>query len=488
MDKKQQQRELGSALYTGRLALVAANGGLLFGFDWAVISGTTTYIERYFSGAITRIDEYLALPGFSLGLAVSSALFGCILGVCVSGTLSDRWGRKRVLIIAATLFIVSAILTAVPKDLWLFVTARLVGGVAIGLSSPVSPMYIAEMAPKKSRGALVTLNQLAITFGILVAYFCDWSIAGLGTEDWGVMYGWRWMFASEIPPAALFLAALMFVPESPRWLAKEGRWDQAELILARIGGRQHAEQELRGIQSARVGEKTSIIQLLRPGLRTALMIGVAIMVFSQITGNFAIFTYTPKLLLQLGAKNTSAALLGMVMVGAVNFLTTIVAVVVIDKLGRRPLLIYASLGMCLCMAAVACSFRVVAVTPIILLGCILGFVVCYAIGVGPGAWLIISEIFPTHVRGRAMSICTLCLWIVNYLTTLAFPILWSYTQAGTFWLFAFTSGTMAIFVWAFLPETKGLSLETIEQWWCESPPQVSETTQPLADPSSEDSF
>ena len=481
MDQNRPLREQGSSLYTGRLAVVAAIGGLLFGFDWAVISGTTTYIELYFSDTITRIDQYLSLPGFGLGLAVSSALFGCILGVCFSGTLSDRLGRKRVLIIAALLFMISAVLTAVPKDLWLFVMARLVGGVAIGLSSPVSPMYIAEMAPEKSRGALVTLNQLAITFGIVVAYFCDWSIAGMGSEGWGVMYGWRWMFASEVPPAALFLVALMFVPESPRWLAKEGRWDQAERILARIGGRRHAEQELRNIRSAVTREETSVTQLLRPGLRTALLIGVAIMVFSQITGNFAVFTYTPKLLLQLGAKDANSALLGMVMVGAVNFLTTIAAVCLIDKLGRRPLLIYAPLGMCLCMAAVACSFQTDAFSPTILLGCILGFVVCYAIGVGPGAWLIISEIFPTRVRGRAMSICTLCLWIVNSLTTLAFPMLWSYTQAGTFWLFAFTSGTMAVFVWAILPETKGLSLEAIEQSWHKP------SAQPCAEPSAEES-
>jgi len=173
MNQVKLRHQQGSALYTARLAVVAAMGGLLFGFDWAVISGTTTYLEQYFSDTLTRIDEYLLLPGFGLGLAVSSALFGCIIGVCFSGTLSDRLGRKRVLIVAALLFILSAVFTAVAKDLWLFVIARLAGGVAIGLSSPVSPMYIAEMAPQERRGALVTLNQLAITFGIVTAYFCD---------------------------------------------------------------------------------------------------------------------------------------------------------------------------------------------------------------------------------------------------------------------------------------------------------------------------
>ncbi|NQU21143.1 MAG: sugar porter family MFS transporter [Candidatus Nealsonbacteria bacterium] len=478
MDQEKQLQEQGSLLYTVRLAVIAAMGGLLFGFDWAVISGTTTYIETYFADTMKYIDVYVAdtmkcigvsvsTEGLGLGIAVSSALFGCIMGVCASGMLSDRLGRKRVLIIAALLFMISAILTAVPKELWLFVMARLIGGVAIGLSSPVAPMYIAEMAPEKSRGALVTMNQLAITFGIVVAYFCDWFIAGMGSEAWGVTDGWRWMFVSEVPPAALFLVALMFVPESPRWLAKEGRWDQAERILARIGGQQRAEQELQSIRVAVTHEATSIGQLLRPGMRKALLIGVGIMIFSQITGNFAVFTYTPKLLKQLGSEGTNWDLFGMVMVGVVNFLTTIVAVCLIDKLGRRPLLIYAPLGMCLFMAALAGSFQLGSVSPALLLGCILGFVVCYAIGVGPGAWLIISEIFPTRVRGRAMSICTLSLWVVNFLTTLAFPVLWSHTQAGTFWLFALTSGTMALFVWAILPETKGRSLEEIEQSWLE---------------------
>lgn len=477
------QAEHGSSWYAVRLATVAALGGLLFGFDWAVISGTTTFIETYFAESMQAIDAYAAdalrsafpnvkTAGLGLGIAVSSALFGCIIGVCFSGMLSDRLGRRRVLILAAILFSLSAILTAIPKELWLFILARLLGGAAIGLSSPVAPMYIAEMAPEKNRGALVTLNQLAITFGIVAAYFCDWAIAEFGLrtwgEGWGEEYGWRWMFASEVPPAVLFLAALMFVPESPRWLAKEGRWDEAEAILARIGGRSHAELELQSIRTAVEHEEASLRQLLRPGLRTALVIGVGIMIFSQITGNFAVFTYTPKLLAQLGSEGTNWDLLGMVMVGVVNFLTTIVAVCVIDRLGRRPLLIWAPLGMSLCMAVLASCFQTAAVSPTILLACILGFVVCYAIGVGPGAWLIISEVFPTRVRGRAMSICTLSLWVVNFLTTLAFPMLWEQTQAGTFWLFACTSGAMVVFVWAILPETKGRSLEEIEQSWLKS--------------------
>ncbi|TWT84252.1 Arabinose-proton symporter [Planctomycetes bacterium CA13] len=449
-----QGSDSGSALYTALISLVAALGGLLFGFDWAVISGTVPFLETHFD-----------LDSYELGVAVSSALFGCIIGVCFAGTLSDRFGRKRPLIGAAILFVVSALLTALATNLSLFIAARLLGGIAIGLSSPISPIYIAEMAPEKRRGALVTLYQFAITFGIVAAYACDWLIAGMGDDAWGASHGWRWMFVSEVPPALLFLAALFFVPESPRWLAKEGLEDDAREILSRIGGSEHAEYELGNIRAALEQEAGSVTQLFQPGLRKALWIGIGIMIFSQITGNFAVFTFTPKLLLQAGFKSSSSALLGMVAIGIVNMLTTIIAILVIDRLGRRPLLMLAPIGMSICMALIAIGLTMASASPIALLGLILGFVFFYAVGVGPGAWLIISEIFPTRLRGRAMSICTLCLWVVNFLTTLVFPSLWESTQAGTFWLFAFTSASLAIFVWAMLPETKGRSLEEIESFW-----------------------
>lgn len=444
----------GSRAYTYTIAAVAAIAGLLFGFDWAVISGTVIYIKKYF--ALTN-DPFL------LGVAGSGALFGCIIGVCFSGTATDRYGRKLVLAAAALLFLVSAILTALPKDLWLFVVARLIGGLAIGLSSPVAPMYIAEIAPEKYRGALVTLNQLAITLGIVVAYFCDWMIAGLGSNEWGVTHGWRWMFASEVPPAAAFAIALLFVPESPRWLAKEGRWNEASRILTRIGGRRHAEWETQNIRNALAQEEGTILELFRPGLRLALIIGVGVMIFSQITGNCAVFTYTPMLMEEFGYQSPRDALWGMVLVGMVNFMATIPAILTLDRLGRRPLLIFTAILMSLFMAMVAISAGWFA--PVVLLGWLLGCVVCYAIGIGPGSWLIISEIFPTRVRGRAMSLCTLSLWIANALMTLVFPSLWAWNRSGTFLLFAFSSALMAVFVWKMIPETKGLSLEAIEAKW-----------------------
>jgi len=450
----------GSRLYTYAIATVAAMGGLLFGFDWAVISGTVIYIKKYFD---------LAQSPFLLGVAGSAALFGCIAGVCLSGMLTDRHGRKKVLFAAALLFLASAILTALPRELWLFVVARFIGGVAIGLSSPVAPMYIAEIAPEKYRGALVTLNQLAITLGIVLAYLCDWWIAGLGNDAWGVAYGWRWMFASEAVPAAMFVLALLFVPESPRWLAKEGRWDETRRILSRVGGTRHADWETQNIRNALAQEEGSLAELLRPGLRLALAIGVGIMICSQITGNCAVFTYTPMLMEEFGFKTPRGALMGMVMVGLVNFLATIVTIATIDRLGRRPLLIYTAMVMSVCMAAVAVSFQFATFPPLALLGLLLGCVVCYAIGLGPGSWLIISEIFPTRLRGRAMSISTLSLWIVNALMTLIFPMLWAWNRSGSFWLFAVTSAATAAFVFRMIPETKGLPLEAIEAMWRQPP-------------------
>ena len=466
--------DTGSPLYTSLIASVAALGGLLFGFDWAVIAGATEYIKKYFA-----LEEHPYL----FGAAISSALFGCIFGASFAGMLSDRFGRRKVLIGAAILFGIAGVLTAIPKELWLFIVARMIGGVAIGLSSPVAPMYIAEISPEKNRGALVTLNQLAITFGIVMAYACDWFIDGVGstkwamfpglqsvipgfgTEGWGVMYAWRWMFAALSIPAVLFLITLMFVPESPRWLAKVGRLKEARAILARVGGSRHADNEMNEIQNALAQEEASLWQLFQPGLGMALVIGLMVMIMSQITGNFAVFTYTLSLMKELGYNNTNINMLLMVGLGMVNFLATIVAIAVLDKLGRRPILIVTALGMSACMALVAANSTWELLPPVALVAGIMAFVVFYALGVGPVSWLVVSEVFPTKVRGRAMSVCTFCLWSTNFLMTLLFPRAMALSPAGTFWFFAFTSFLLAVFTWAILPETKGLPLEAIEKLW-----------------------
>ncbi|MBN2210556.1 MAG: sugar porter family MFS transporter [Sedimentisphaerales bacterium] len=444
----------GSLLYVSFVAIIAAVGGFLFGYDTAVISGAVPFIEEYFS-----------LTAGQLGFAVSSVVLGCIFGASIAGSLADKYGRKKIMITAAVLFLVSAILTSLPKSLWLFNLARFIGGVAVGLSSPVSPMYIAEIAPAKIRGALVTLNQLAITFGIVAAYLADLWIVSLGDEQWQVDYAWRWMFASECFPAVLLLVGLFFIPESPRWLLKKGWIDKAREILTKVGGRSHAEREIEDVEQALNEETGSIKQLFMPGFRFALFIGVMIMIFSQITGMNAIYMYTPKLLLAVGFKSKSSALLAMVIVGAVNFVTTIIAVCVIDKLGRRLLMLMAPLGMGICMLTIALGYGSEWLSPGIILAAILIFVFFFAIGVGPGAWLVTSEIFPTKVRGRAMSICTFSLWASSFVANSVFPKFLEWSQLGTFGLFTLACFAMVIFVFTCVPETKGKTLEQIEEYW-----------------------
>ena len=446
--------EKGSLLYVYLVCIVAAVGGFLFGYDTAVISGAIVFLQKHF-----------ALNSIQLGIAVSSVIVGCILGAISAGFLSDWLGRKRILIAAALLFLISAILTAIPRNLIEFLVARFIGGLAIGFASPVSPTYIAEIAPAKIRGALVTLTQLAITFGILAAYVVDWLIAGLGPESWKIAYSWRWMFASEAAPAALFVIALLFIPESPRWLAKEGLLERAKAILARVGGRRHAQKELEEIKEAITMEEASIVQLFRPGFRIALIIGILLAVFSQITGINVIIYYTPMILLDLGFESASTALLGMVVVGIINFITTIVAVCIIDKVGRKPLLLIAPAGMCICLILVGVKFYFGVFSPLFILIAILCYCSFFAIGVGTGSWLVISEIFPTRVRGRAVSICTFSLWVSNFVAVLVFPSLLELSRAGTFWLFAILSFVMVAFVWRMIPETKQKTLEEIEKFW-----------------------
>ncbi len=444
----------GSTFYAAKIALIAAVGGFLFGYDTAVISGAIPFLEDFFK-----------LSSAQLGFAVSSVVLGCIIGSSVAGSLADKLGRKKIMISASMLFLISAILTSIPNKLFLFDLARFVTGLAIGLSSPISPLYIAEMSPAKIRGGLVTLNQLAITFGIVAAYLVDWGIAMIGDTQWQTNHAWRYMFASAAIPALILIVGLGFIPESPRWLIKEGHVEKAKNILIKIGGMPHAEAELSEIKNALGEEKANLTQLLKPGFRWALLIGILIMVFSQITGMNAIYMYTSKLLLKVGFATKSSALFGMVIVGLVNFLSTIFAISVIDKVGRRFLMLIAPAGMCVCMIIVAIGFGGNAFTPAIMLAAILIFVFFFAIGVGPEAWLVTSEIFPNKVRGRAMSICTFSLWMSSFVANLVFPKFLEWSQTGTFCLFAAACALMVIFVYKLVPETKGKTLEEIENFW-----------------------
>lgn len=443
-----------STWYVYLISVVAAVGGLLFGFDIAVIAGAIPFLNRHF-----------ALTAGQLGVTVSAVAFGCMVGASVAGFISDRIGRKKVLIIAAVLFVLSSFWTAIPRFLLDFIFARFLSGFAIGLASPVSPVYIAEVAPAKIRGRLVTLNQLAITFGMLAAYLLDWFFAGYNTPEWRDMYAWRWMFAAGIFPSAFFLIALFFVPESPRFLAKRGMADKAKDILRRVGGSDHAEQEMLEIQNAINHEETSLGQLFRRPFIMPMIIGILIMIFSQATGLQAITNYCPKLLLELGFKNEASAMLGMVFVGIALFGSTILTMCIIDKIGRKPLLMISSVGVIVSLLLFAVEFQYSVFSNFTVLMIVLLAIVSYAIGIGACSWLIISEIFPTRVRGRATSICTFSNWVTDFVILLIFPKLQEWSQVGTFLIFAAITITLMLILAKLVPETKGKTLEQIESQW-----------------------
>jgi len=446
--------------YVVLLSLVAALGGLLFGYDTGVIAGAIGFLQQHF-----QLD-----PSFQKGWAAASALIGCTLGVAMAGLLSDLLGRKKVLIGSAILFFVSAVGTALPRTIGQFIFFRILGGLGVGAASITSPMYIAEICPAKVRGRMVSVNQFAIVTGFLVVYLVNYFIALQGTEAWNVRLGWRWMFGSESIPAILLLVLLFFVPESPRFLAKQRRSDAALRILARIGGPEQARTELAAIEEAIALETGSLKQLLQPKMRTVLLIGIVLAVLQQVTG-INVFMYFGAEIFKKMGSGTHAALLKEVMVGAVNLGFTVVAIRTVDRLGRKPLMIGGSCGMGICLAAMGLA-AFTQKSGLWLLVFILGYIACFALSIGPVTWVILSEIFPTGIRGRAMGIATVCLWLANYLVTQSFTMMdenpWlirTFHHAFPFWLYASLCVVLAIFVWRAVPETKGKSLEQIEKYW-----------------------
>jgi len=444
--------------YVYLLAGVAAVGGLLFGYDTAVISGTIGFLQ-------TRFE----LSAWAKGWAASAALVGCIFGAAMAGTLSDRFGRKRMLVVSAILFAVSAVGSAIPRNLTELVLARMVGGLGVGAASMLSPMYISEVAPAQIRGRLVSLNQLTIVSGMLVVYFVNALIQGLDDEAWNVALGWRWMFGSETLPALLFLGLLLLVPESPRWLVKQGREHEALGVLSRIGGREKAERQAEEIRKAVALEGGSIWQVLEPGMRVAMVIGIVLAVFQQITGINAILYYAPEIFKSAGAGR-NAAFIQTVAVGAVNVAFTFVAISTVDRLGRKALLLLGNAGMCTFLILVGASFRYASMSGTVLLCCILGYIACFALSLGPVVWVVMSEIFPTRIRGRAMAVATVCLWCACFLVSQTFPKLLEWAGSTyTFYGYAAMCVIMFVFVAFVLPETKGKTLEEIEQWWRPEP-------------------
>jgi len=443
------QAKAQSLSYVVLLAATTAISGFLFGFDTAVINGVLLLLRRQF-----------ALSNLQTEIAASSLLLGCLLGAAGASMIGDRYGRRKSLIASALLFAFSSISAALASTVMIFSAARLSGGLAIGLASVLTPVYIAEISPSNNRGTLVSLNQLAIVVGILTAYLVNWQVARLGESSW------RWMLAVAAIPSIAFLFGLLLIPESPRWLISIGRLDQGERVLARIFGEQTAKQQVEAVEQAAAGEEGSWHEVLSPNMRKRLAVGMLLALFSQITGINAVLYYGSIIVSEhFPGQSTSMALVANVIVGAVNLLLTIVAMIFLDRWGRRAILMISSGGM-----GVALTFLVIGliygVSPLLMLASILLYVAFFALGMGPGPWLIISEIFPTKVRSRAASLATSTLWSGTLLVTFTFLSLVKILNLwGTLAIYGALSGLCCIFVWKMVPETKGRTLEQIQQAW-----------------------
>lgn len=450
---------MSNARYVYQISMVAALGGLLFGYDTAVISGAIGSIKA-------RFELSPALEGW----AASSAIWGCVVGVAAAGFLADRFGRKKILLLSAVLFAISSIGSALPQSLTQFVVARMIGGLGIGAASMISPLYISEVAPAKNRGQLCTLYQLAIVLGINLIYFVNYRIAGWGDERWNIELGWRYMLGSAALPALLFLLLGCLVPESPRWLMKQRREAEALDVLVRVNGSEQGPLVQEEIRQSFDQQEGGLAELLQPGFRKALIVGLMLAVFSQITGINAIIYYAPQILKGVGF-GTDSALAQTFLIGVINTLFTFVALGLIDKAGRRTLLLWGVSSMVICLGGAGCAFYFHMTSGPWLLVFILAFIASFACSLGPIPWIMIAEIFPTRIRGAAMSLCILSLWLAVVAVTQFTPILLDPVAglggAFTFWLFMLFSILLLIFVWKAVPETKQRTLEEIEQSWAQ---------------------
>ncbi len=436
--------------YLYGLSGAAALSGLLFGFDTAVINGALIFLK-----------EQLRLTEVQTEAAASALLVGCLFGSAIAGHLTDRFGRRKLLLQAALLFCISSIWTALPRSLAEFAAGRFTAGLAIGVASVLAPMYIAEIAPPAIRGRMVTLNQMAIVTGIVLSYFVNWVLAGLGPTSW------RWMFGAAAIPSAAFFIALLFIPESPRWLMRWKRDDEARRILTRVAGAAAADEQARQIRESLAEESGSYRELFSAQMRRPLAIAVLLAVFSQVTGINTVIYYGALLLKEHGGRGGAAEAIGAnVLVGIVNFLATILAIALIDRLGRKPLLLIGSAGMGTLLVALAFCLRLNPVPANLVLALILGYVAFFAISLGPGTWVCISELFPTAIRGRAQSIATLSLWAACTLITMTFLTLVKALGAGgAFLVYAVLCAVTFLFVLKLVPETKGRTLEEISRTW-----------------------
>lgn len=448
-------------LYIVGITLVATLGGLLFGYDTAVISGAEGALQTYFT-------DSLGLSSFVHGLTVSSALIGCIIGGFLSGTFSSKVGRKFTLIVAAFLFLASALGSAYPEFLFFtpgepsiallatFNFYRIIGGIGVGLASAVAPMYIGEIAPPNLRGRLVALNQFAIIFGMLVVYFVNWGIARGESLAWINELGWRYMFASETIPALLFLLLLFFVPETPRYLVSQQKDDKAMDILLKTYDMTMAKATLYEIKNSFDHKKEKLFAYGR-GI---IAIGILLSVFQQFVGINVALYYAPRIFESMGAGR-DASLMQTIIMGLVNVIFTVIAIVTVDKVGRKPLLIIGSIGMTIGMFGVAglAYFEQIGTATLVF---IIIYTASFMMSWGPVVWVLLSEIFPNKIRGQALAIAVAFQWAANYFVSSTYPPMMEVSGAMTYGIYGLMSILSALFVWKFIPETKGKSLEELE--------------------------
>lgn len=453
-----------NTFYIVIITLVATLGGLLFGYDTAVISGADKSIQAY-------LINNLGLSPLAHGATISSALIGCIIGGSISGLLASRLGRKNTLFLAAFLFFVSALGSGNPEFifftkgeptmglLYMFNFYRVIGGIGVGLASAVSPMYIGEIAPADIRGRLVSLNQFAIIFGMLVVYFVNWGIASGQSLEWINSVGWRKMFTSEAIPAGLFGILLFFVPETPRYLALKDKDDKALQILTKINGAERAQEIMKEIKSTVVRSSANLFSYGK----IVIIIGVLLSVFQQFVGINVALYYAPRIFESMGAEK-DASMMQTVVMGLVNVVFTVVAILTVDKWGRKPLLMVGSVGMAIGMFAIG----TLAFMQIIGMGTLI-FIIIYTASFmmswGPICWVLISELFPNKIRGKAVAVAVAAQWAANYFISSTYPAMMEFSSGGTYWFYGAMSVLSLIFVWKMVPETKNKTLEEMEELW-----------------------
>ena len=436
--------------YLWFISMVATIGGLMFGFDVGIISGAIPFIQPYFGW--TELQ---------LGWGVSSILVGAIIGAFGTGSLTEKYGRRSLLISVALFFAISCAGMALAKTQTFFISFRVIGGLAVGAVSVLSPMYVAEVAPPKIRGTLITIYQLAITLGILISYLVNFALHEVENN-------WRWMFATGLLPSIIFFVGLIFIPESPRWLVKAGFKEKARLVLERIGGTAFATAEISDIENSLkdAGKGSALKMLFAPPYRKVIILGLLLAVLVQVSGINTVVDYAPKILMAAGLEIRNA-LLQTSLIGLVNFAFTFFAVWLIDRLGRRTFYIIGSSGMAATLLMLAAAFHF-ELNPVFTIVCIMLFIAFFASCIGPAFWTLVAEMFPNRIRGQAVALASFTQWVFNFLVVLFFPyVLDAFGGSLTFLFLASMAFIQLLIAWFFIKETKGKSLEEIEGLWSE---------------------